>query len=79
MTWLTSLPAVVLVAAGLVLALLATLGGPWQCAPWCWRPSGTLPTTIAAPLMAALGALFALFMDSPWPARPASWPRRKGS
>jgi hypothetical protein len=27
MTWLISLPAVVLVAAGLVLALLATLGG----------------------------------------------------
>ena len=27
MTWLTSLPAVVLVAGGLVLALLATLGG----------------------------------------------------
>ena len=79
MTWLTSLPAVVLVAGGLVLALLATLGGRLAVRALVPATEREAAYTIAAPLMAALGALFALFMDSPWPARPASWPRRKGS
>jgi len=62
MTWLTSLPAVVLVAGGLVLALLATLGG--RLAVRALVPAAERDTayTIAAPLMPALGALFALFM-----------------
>jgi hypothetical protein len=51
MTWLTSLPAAVLVVGGLVLG--------------CWSRSAAgrdVAYTIAAPLMPALGALFALFM-----------------
>src|SRR5436305_6931757 len=62
MIWLTSLPAAVLVAGGVALALLVAAGA---------RPAlrALIPTaekdgayTIAAPLMPALGALFALLM-----------------
>ena len=62
MTWLTSLPAVVLVAGGLVLALLATLGGRLAVRALVPATEREAAYTIAAPLMAALGALFALFM-----------------
>lgn len=62
MTWLTSLPAVVLVAGGLVLALLATLGGRLAVRALVPETEREAAYTIAAPLMAALGALFALFM-----------------
>ena len=62
MTWLTSLPAVVLVAAGLVLALLATLGGRLAVRALVPAAEREAAYTIAAPLMAALGALFALFV-----------------
>ena len=62
MTWLTSLPAAVLVAAGLALALLATLGGRLAVRALVPAAEREAAYTIAAPLMAALGALFALFM-----------------
>jgi hypothetical protein len=62
MTWLTSLPAVVLVAGGLVLALLATLGGRLAVRALVPATEREAAYTIAAPLMPALGALFALFM-----------------
>ena len=62
MTWLTSLPAVVLVAGGLVLALLATLGGRLAVRALVPATERDAAYTIAAPLMPALGALFALFM-----------------
>ena len=62
MTWLTSLPTAVLVISGLVLALLAAAGG-WLAV------RALLPAaeregvgTIAAPLMPALGTIFALLM-----------------
>src|SRR5580693_10074653 len=62
MTWLTSLPAVVLVTGGLVLALLATLGGRLAVRALVPATERDTAYTIAAPLMPALGALFALFM-----------------
>src|SRR4029077_18724547 len=62
MTWLTSLPAVVLVAGGLVLALLATLGGGLAVRALVPATERVAVYTIAAPLMPELGALFALFM-----------------
>src|SRR6266478_4364097 len=62
MTWLTSLPAAVLVISGLVLALLVATGG-WLAVraliPAAEREGAH---TIAAPLMPALGAIFALLM-----------------
>ena len=61
MTWLTSLPAAVLVVGGLALALLVAIAAGWRYEPW-YRPKQDAAYTIAAPLMPALGALFALFM-----------------
>jgi hypothetical protein len=52
MTWLTSLPAVVLVAGGLVLALLATLGGRLAVRALVPATEREAAYTIAAPLMA---------------------------
>ena len=62
MTWLTSLPAVALAAGGLTLALLAAIGG--RAAARALLPAAERDSayTIAAPLMPALGALFALLM-----------------
>ena len=62
MTWLTSLPTAALAAGGLALALLAAIGG--RLAARALLPSAERESayTIAAPLMPALGALFALFM-----------------
>ena len=79
MTWLTSLPAAVLVIGGLALALLLAIGGRLAGRALVPAAEQDAAYTIAAPLMPALGALFALFMASPWPARPVSWPPRKGS
>ena len=62
MTWLTSLPAAVLVACGLVLALLVALGSRLAVRALVPAAERDVAYTIAAPLMAALGALFALFM-----------------
>ena len=53
MTWLTSLPAVVLVAGGLVLALLATLGGRLAVRALVPATERDAAYTIAAPLMPA--------------------------
>src|SRR5579864_5030992 len=62
MTWLTSLSAAVLVISGLVLTLLAAIGG-WLAVraliPAAEREGAH---TVAAPLMPALGAIFALLM-----------------
>jgi len=62
MTWLTSLPAAVLVTAGLVLALLVALGGRLAVRALVPVTERDAASTIAAPLMPALGALFALFV-----------------
>jgi hypothetical protein len=61
-TWLTSLPAAVLAAGGLVLALLAAIGGRLAALALLPPAERESAYTIAAPLMPALGALFALFM-----------------
>jgi hypothetical protein len=62
MTWLTSLPAAVLVAGGLAFALLVALGGRLAVRALVPAAERDAAYTIAAPLMPALGALFALFM-----------------
>src|SRR5580693_4808457 len=62
MTWLTSLPAVVLVAGGLVLALLVAIGGQLAVRALVPAAERDAAYAVAAPLMPALGALFALFM-----------------
>jgi hypothetical protein len=62
MIWLTSLPAAVLVVAGLAVAVLAAIGG--RLAMGALVPAGQRETaySIAAPLMPALGAAFAILM-----------------
>ena len=62
MTWLTSLPAAVLVISGLVLALLAAIGGRLAVRALIPAAEQDAAYTIAAPLMPALGAIFALLM-----------------
>lgn len=62
MTWLTSLPAAILAAGGLVLALLAAIGGRLAARALLPSTEREAAYTIAAPLMPALGALFALLM-----------------
>ena len=62
MTWLTSLPAAVLVAGGLTLALLVAIGGRLAVRALVPAAERDAAYTIAAPLMPALGALFALFI-----------------
>ncbi len=62
MTWLTSLPAAVLVAGGPALALLVAIGGRLAVRVLVPAAERDAAYTIAAPLMPALGALFALFM-----------------
>jgi hypothetical protein len=62
MTWLTSLPAAVLVISGLVLALLAATGGRLAVRALVPAADREGAHAIAAPLMPALGAIFALLM-----------------
>jgi len=62
MTWLMSLPVAVLVIGGLALALLVTVGGRLAARALVPVTERDAAYTIAAPLMPALGALFALFM-----------------
>jgi hypothetical protein len=62
MTWLTSLPAAVLVVGGLALALLVAIGGRPAVRALVPAAERDGAYTIAAPLMPALGALFALLM-----------------
>ena len=62
MTWLTSLPTAVLVISGLVLALLAAVGGRVAVRALIPAADREGAHTIAAPLMPALGAIFALLM-----------------
>ncbi len=62
MTWLTSLPAAVLVISGLVLALLVAVGGRLAVRALIPAAEREGAHTIAAPLMPALGAIFALLM-----------------
>src|SRR2546429_4338362 len=62
MTWLASLPAAVLVISGLVLALLAAVGGRVAVRALIPAAEWEGAHTIAAPLMPALGAIFALLM-----------------
>src|SRR5580704_4155278 len=62
MTWLTSLPAAVLVISGLVLALLVAAGGRLAVRALIPAAEREGAHTIAAPLMPALGAIFALLM-----------------
>src|SRR4029077_5576329 len=79
MTWLTSLPAAVLVISGLVLALLVATGG-WLAVraliPAAEREGAH---TIAAPLMPALGAIFALLMGLTLPSGMGSLAPAQGS
>jgi hypothetical protein len=62
MTWLTSLPAAVLVISGLLLALLVAIGGRLAVRALIPAAEREGAHTIAAPLMPALGAIFALLM-----------------
>ena len=62
MTWLTSLPAAVLVVGGLALALLVAIGGRLAVRALVPAEEQDAAYNIAAPLMPALGALFALFI-----------------
>jgi hypothetical protein len=62
MTWLTSLPAAVLVVGGLAFALLVAIGGRLAVRALVPAAERDAAYTVAAPLMPALGALFALFM-----------------
>ena len=62
MTWLTSLPAAVLVVGGLAFALLVAIGGRLAVRALVPAAERDAAYAIAAPLMPALGALFALFM-----------------
>src|ERR1700759_1158940 len=60
MTWLTSLPTAVLVISGLVLALLVVVGARLAVRALVPAAERDAAYTIAAPLMPALGAIFAL-------------------
>src|SRR5260370_29992049 len=62
MTWLTALPAAALVISGLVLALLVAIGG--RLAVRALIPAGERQAaeTVGAPVMPAVGAIFALLM-----------------
>ena len=62
MTWLTSLPAAELVVAGLAVALLVAIGGRLALRALVPAAERDGAHTIAAPLMPALGAIFALLM-----------------
>jgi hypothetical protein len=62
MVWLTSLPAAVLVAGGLAFALLVAVGGRLAVRALVPAVERDAAYAVAAPLMPALGALFALFM-----------------
>src|SRR5260370_23264770 len=62
MTWLTALPAAALVISGLVLALLVAIGGRLAVRALIPAAERQGAHTIAAPLMPALGAIFALLM-----------------
>src|ERR1700745_197494 len=62
MTWLTSLPTAVLVISGLVLALLVVVGARLAARALVPAAERDAAYTIAAPLMPALGAIFALLM-----------------
>ena len=62
MTWLTSLPTAVLVISGLVLALLVAVGARLAVRALVPAAERDAAYTIAAPLMPALGAIFALLM-----------------
>jgi hypothetical protein len=62
MTWLTSLPAVVLVVGGLAVALLVAVGGRLALRALIPAAERDGAYSIAAPLMPALGAVFALLM-----------------
>ena len=62
MTWLTSLPTPVLVISGLALALLAATGGRLAVRALIPAAEREGAHAIAAPLMPALGAIFALLM-----------------
>jgi hypothetical protein len=62
MIWLTSLPAAVLVVAGLAFALLAAIGGRLAMRALIPAEQRDAAYGIAAPLMPALGALFAILM-----------------
>jgi hypothetical protein len=59
MTWLTSLPTAVLVISGLVLALLVATGGRIAVRALIPAADREGAHAIAAPLMPALGAIFA--------------------
>jgi hypothetical protein len=62
MTWLTSLPAMALVCGGLAVALLVAIGGRLVLRALIPAAERDGAYTIAAPLMPALGAIFALLM-----------------
>jgi hypothetical protein len=61
-TWLTSLPAAALAAGGLAVTLLAAIGGRLAARALLPPTERESAYTIAAPLLPALGALFALLM-----------------
>jgi hypothetical protein len=62
MIWLTSLPAVVLVVGGLAAAALVAIGSRLAVRALIPTAEREGAYTVVAPLMPALGALFALFM-----------------
>jgi hypothetical protein len=62
MTWLTSLPAAVLIISGLVLALLVAIGARLAVRALIPAAERDGAYAIVAPLMPALGAIFALLM-----------------
>ena len=62
MTWLTSLPAAVLVVSGLALALLVAIAGRLAVRALIPAAEREGAHAVAAPLMPALGAVFALLM-----------------
>jgi len=62
MTWLTSLPAAVLVVSGLALALLVAVAGRLAVRALIPAAEREGAHAVAAPLMPALGAVFALLM-----------------
>lgn len=79
MTWLTSLPATVLVVGGLALALVVVIGGRLALRALIPAAERDAAYTIAAPLMPRSERCQPCLWALPWPARPASWRRRKGS
>src|SRR5260370_28563686 len=62
MTWLTALPAAALVISGLAFALVVAIGGRLAVQALIPAADREGAHTIAAPLMPALGAIFALLM-----------------